>query len=401
MFIYEWLKQIGISGFFDIIVMSVLLYSILVWMRRTQRAAAIITGIVIVAIVFLLARQFNLLLTTAILQGFFAVILVALIVIFQEELRYFFERISHWGLDRRLHRSRHTSSPPRHYATDILVRTLTDLAREKIGALVVIRGKDIISRHLDGCELLNGKISEKVLKSIFDPHSIGHDGAVVLEDEDIRSFGCHLPLSKNHEQLKKGGTRHAAALGIAELTDVLSLVVSEERGTVSVARHGSIREVREPEQLSQIIESFYSELRGDQESTPWTDFFRRNYREKILAFSLALALWFVLVHEANTVYKTYTIPVQGPELLSGMLITGIDPKEVEVTLSGERKSFYFLNEDDVKLILKPWQLKIGKSVVRLSGSDFTIPGGLEYEDAVPREITVTMTSKTDKTGEKR
>jgi diadenylate cyclase len=401
MFIYDWVKEIGISGFIDIIVMSVLLYSILIWMKRTQRAAAIITGIVIVAIVFLIARQFNLLLTTAILQGFFAVILITLIVIFQEELRYFFERVSHWSLNRRLPRSKRRSFPSRHYATDVLVRTLTDLAREKIGALVVIRGKDIMNRHLDGCELLNGRISEKVLKSIFDPHSIGHDGAVLLEDEVIKSFSCHLPLSKNHEQLNKGGTRHAAALGISELTDALSIVVSEERGTVSVARNGSIREVQEREQLSKIIESFYLELRSNQKCTKSMDFFRWNYREKILAVSLAMALWFVLVHEARIVYKAYNIPVHSSELLSDMEVTQIEPKEVEITLSGQRKSFYFLDEDDIKLILKPWQLKVGKSVITLSGSDFTIPEGLEYEDAVPREVAVTIASQINKAGDRK
>ena len=77
MIIVEWARTIGVSGFIDLTVMTVLIYSILVWMRRTKRAAAIITGILIVAVVFLLARQFNLLLTAAILQGFFAVILVA------------------------------------------------------------------------------------------------------------------------------------------------------------------------------------------------------------------------------------------------------------------------------------------------------------------------------------
>ncbi len=393
MIILEWVKEIGVSGFFDIAVMSILLYSILVWMRRTKRAAAIITGIVIVAIVFLLARQFNLLLTAAILQGFFAVFLVALIVIFQEELRYFFERVTHWSLNRRLSGIKRRAFPQPHSVIDILIRTLTDLAREKIGALVVICGKDIINRHLDGCEILNGMISEKVLKSIFDPHSLGHDGAVIIEAEVIRSFSCHLPLSKNHEQLKKGGTRHAAALGLSELTDAICLVVSEERGIVSVARHGSIQEVHETERLAQILESFYLEVRSEPESKKWRDFFRRNYREKILAVSLALALWFVLVHEARIVYRTYAIPVQSAELFSGLVVTQISPKEVSVTLSGQRKSFYFLDKDDVALILKPWQLKEGKTTVRLSDSDFTIPGGFEYENAEPREVTVTIASR--------
>jgi hypothetical protein len=163
-----------------------------------------------------------------------------------------------------------------------------------------------------------------------------------------------------------------------------------------VARHGGIQEIHESERLSQILEAFYLEIKSDRESTMSRDFFRRNYREKILAVSLAIALWFVLVHEARTVYRTYTIPVQSAELLSGLVVTQISPEEIAVTLSGQRKSFYFLGGDDVKLILKPWQLKEGKTTVRLSSSDFSIPESFEYENAEPREVRVTIASKADK-----
>jgi hypothetical protein len=190
-------------------------------------------------------------------------------------------------------------------------------------------------------------------------------------------------------------------LGLAELTDALCLVVSEERGTVSAARHGKIDELPESEGLSRILESFYRELKSDQESAKWTEFFRRNYRQKALAFGLALALWFVLVHESRTVYRTYDIPLRSAELFSGLMVTHIEPENVAVTLSGQRKSFYFFNENDIKLNLRLWQLGAGKSTVRLSGSDFTIPEGLEYEYAAPRDVTVTIESQTQKTGDKK
>jgi hypothetical protein len=257
----------------------------------------------------------------------------------------------------------------------------------------------MIDRHLASCESLNGVISERILKSIFDPHSTGHDGAVVIEKDIIRSFGCHLPLSKNSELMGITGTRHAAALGLSELTDAICFVVSEERGTISVARHGRIDEVDGTERLSQVLDSFYQEFQTDKESIRWKEFFRRNYREKILAVSLALALWFVLVHESRIVYRTFNIPVQSPELFSGLVVTQTEPEKVEVTLSGQRKSFYFMDEDDVRLSLKPWQLEAGRSRIRLLSSDFTVPEGLEYEDSVPREVTVTVESKTSQAGE--
>jgi hypothetical protein len=268
-----------------------------------------------------------------------------------------------------------------------------DLASAKIGALVVIRGKDMITRHLDGGEALGGQVSEMILKSIFDPHSIGHDGAVIINGDSIESFGCHLPLSKNHEQLKKGGTRHAAALGLSELTDALCLVVSEERGTVSVARHGKIEEVNSADQLSSVLDSFYLEITAGLETRAWKGFFRKNHREKILAPALAISLWFVLVHEANTIYQTYRVPVEHPVLTSGLVVTGINPEEISVTLSGQRKSFYFLDADEMRVTIKPWQLKSGETTVAISSSDCVIPEGLVFENAEPRYVTVTVASR--------
>lgn len=392
MVILDFFKEVGISGLFDIVVMSVLLYSILVWMKRTRRAASVITGIIIVAVVFLLARQFNLLLTAAILQGFFAVILIALIVIFQEELRYFFEKVTHWSLSQPLSIKKQKAIPRHYQTTDTLVRTLMDLAGEKIGALLVIRAGDSIHRHLEGGETLNGVISEKILKSIFDPHSVGHDGAVVIEGETIRSFSCHLPLSKNHEALKEAGTRHAAALGLSELTDALCIAVSEERGKVSVARHGRIDVVDEAGELSRVLNSFFLEKSGNQTSPRWRDFFKRNYREKTLGAGLAVALWFVLVYGAETIYKTFDVPVQTAEFSTGLVITQTDPKEIAVTLSGQRKLFYLTDKDEVKVILKPWQLQRGTTTITLLNSNFSTPEGLTYESAEPQVITVTVES---------
>lgn len=99
--------DVGVSGTVDILLMTLLIYSLLVLLKRTRRAALVLTGILIVALIYLMARQFDLLLTVAVLQGFFAIILVALVVIFQEEVRYFFEQVAQWGLGRKMSSKRH------------------------------------------------------------------------------------------------------------------------------------------------------------------------------------------------------------------------------------------------------------------------------------------------------
>jgi diadenylate cyclase len=391
--ITAWLREIGIAGFIDISIMALLIYSILVWMKRTKRAAGILIGILIVAVVYLIARQFNLFLTAAVLQGFFAIILVALVVIFQEELRYFFERVAHWSLESRdlLVRRRGLSRSQQH--VEMLVRTLSDLARDRIGALIVLRGKDLLVRHIEGGELLRGLASEKIIKSIFDTHSQGHDGAVVIEGDRIDSFACWLPLSKNYKKLSHMGTRHAAALGLTEYSDALCLVVSEERGTISIARFGDIQQVEDEAKLAGIIHSFYSEIHANHEMKSWSNLLKKNSKEKVMAATLALSLWFVLVHESKIIYQTYTIPVDHGELPDNLVLTDLEPSTVAVTLSGQRKTFYFSDPKEIKLELKSWMFKNGINTISISNSDVSFPENLVLEKMEPNRVTVTVKQK--------
>ena len=133
-----WLDGFSVSSVIDITVMTVVIYATLVWLHRTRRTALILTGMMIVGISYLLALWFGLVLTIAVLQGFFAVFLLALVIIFQEELRYFFERIAQWSLRPRLPGLRRKSRRGSDEAVEILARTVGDLAAERAGALIVV-----------------------------------------------------------------------------------------------------------------------------------------------------------------------------------------------------------------------------------------------------------------------
>ncbi len=369
--------------------MSLLIYSLLVWFKRT-RAAFVLIGMSMIGAAYLIARQFDLELTTSVFQGFFAVIIIALVIIFQEEIKHFFEQVASRSLIRNLRRKRLLRVP--RTEIEILVRTLSDFAREHIGALMVIRGKDPIARHLDGGVDLNGDISEPLLKSLFDPHSIGHDGAVVIEAEKITQFSCHLPLSKDLRKVGRGGTRHAAALGMAELSDALCLVVSEERGTISVARRGDIQLVYDPEELRTLLENFYQEIIPPQEVRPWKDFFKKNYREKVIAVTVTAILWFFLVHESKIDYRTFHVPVGYTNLPPHLIVTQVQPPEVEVTFSGSRRSFYFVSREDIHLFLKVFDAESGMIRRTVSMSDFSFPEGLLVEKIQPGEVALHVES---------
>lgn len=380
------LKEIGLSGFLDIFFMTLLIYALLVWSKRT-RANFVLTGILIVAGVYLLARQFNLNLTAAIFEKFFAVILIALVVIFQEELRYFFERIAVWSLNRRLVR-REMIRLTRD-EVEILVRTLTDLARERIGALIVMRGRDMIIRHLDGGQELNGKLSEPMLKSLFDVHSIGHDGAVVISEDRITRFSAHLPLSKNIKILGKRGTRHAAALGLSELCDALCLVVSEERGTISAAMNGELKEVRDSEKLTQLLEDFYKSIDPKQDFRSWKYYLSKNWRDKLVALSLSIALWFVLVNGSKTAYRTLTVPITYDTLPANLVVEEIQPQTVDVTFRGIRRAFYFVRRHHIEISV-PLKLEPGSQGIRLGPRQMSFPKNLVLETIEPNQVSVRL-----------
>ncbi|MCB1124343.1 MAG: diadenylate cyclase [Verrucomicrobiae bacterium] len=380
----SFIQEVGLSGFLDILFMTLLIYTLLVWSRRT-RAASVLTGIVIFAGIYLIARQFNLSLTAAILEQFFAVILIALVVIFQQELRYFFERVATWSFSRSI-LGKNDAQLDRE-EVEVLVRTLKDLAQERVGALVVIRGRDLILRHLEGGQECNGKLSESLLKSIFDTHSKGHDGAVIIEGNRIASFSVQLPLSKNLEKMSEGGTRHAAALGLSELCDALCLVVSEERGVISVASNGDIRRVRDENHLARLIRSFYHTIDPKKDVKLLDIIFKKNWRDKLVALGLSLALWIVLVNGAKTAYRTLSIPVEYGQLPPELKVDSVNPEKVVVTFRGVRRSFFFVRQDAIEINV-PLTPEVGSQRFRLGPGQMTFPKNLVLETIEPNLVEI-------------
>ena len=385
------LKELTFASIIDILLMAILIYAVLVWFKR-KKAVFVLTGIIICGLIYLVAYQVNLFLITYVLQAFFAVILIAVIVIFRDELRDLFEQIAVWSIKRRRGGKGVTTVTDRNIET--LVRTANDLAREKIGALIVLRGKNMIARRIEGGTDLGGEISEPLLKSLFDPNSAGHDGAVLIDEEKVRQFGCHLPLSKDFSQLKGRGTRHAAALGLAEVTDALCIVVSEETGNISVAYQGKLFDVRDSAQLTAMLEDFFEQMAPKPLGANWKEILKKNSWEKAIALGLAVSLWFVLVHESNLIHRTFSVPVEYVELTDGYHVDDIEPSEVEVTLWGQRNAFHFVNAKNIRLTLRLFDPRPGTQTVPLSKENLTIPKELTFEKVDPSLVRVTVTRDT-------
>jgi uncharacterized protein (TIGR00159 family) len=283
------IKHIGVADVLDMILVGSLIYGLLLWFKRTK-AAFVALGLFLLAVVYVIAWLAGMYMTIRIFQGFFAVFIVAVIVIFQEEIRSVFERIAVWSLTGGV-----LKAAPTHRQVEILVRSLGDLARDHIGALVVLRGLDPLDRHVEGGWDLNGELSEALIKSIFDSHSLGHDGAFVVEEGRVSRFGVQLPLSKDFSKITNLGTRHSAALGLSERTDALCMAVSEEHGTISVAYRGEIRTLNDLEELQDAIQVFLNRLMPNTERGVVLSFLTDNWREKLAAAGVSALLWLLFV----------------------------------------------------------------------------------------------------------
>ncbi len=282
------LKTVGVADILDIGLVAVLIYALLIWFKRTK-TAFVAMGLLMLAVVYTVARIMGMYMTVWIFQGFFAVLIIAIVVIFQEELRHIFERIAVWSLQGR---SQEHSTPRE---VEMLVRSVSDFARDRIGALIVLHGRDPLDRHVEGGWDLNGELSEALLESIFDSHSLGHDGAVLIENGRVSKFGCQLPLSKEFGKLTHLGTRHSAALGLSERTDILAIVVSEEKGTISIARDGELSNVDSLGQLQALIEGFYEERAPKPARQTLKGFFAHNLKEKGIALVVSILMWLFFI----------------------------------------------------------------------------------------------------------
>jgi uncharacterized protein (TIGR00159 family) len=292
------LRSFRLADAIDIALVTVFIYTALTWFKETTSRYALV-GVGVLTVVYFLARALNMYMTIFLFQAVFAVVLVALVVVFQEDLRRAFERLAAFGTVRdRLRPATAFTS------IDALVETAADLAEKRVGALIVLQGREPLDRHVVGGIPIDARLSRPLLDSIFDPHSMGHDGAVIVERERVRLFAAHLPLSKNQRELGTRGTRHSAALGISECSDALCIVVSEERGQVSVAERGKLTTLTASAELKNRLVQFCERHYPASNSTFWTRLVRENVPLKVSALVIACLAWYLIVYESDSIERT-------------------------------------------------------------------------------------------------
>ena len=255
-FFWNILYRPTVTDVIDIAIIAVLLFEAVMLVRRT-RAVQVLKGVAVFIIVgyissILKLKTLSWLIQTGINNG-----VLAILILFQPEFRRALEQLGR-GTKIELHKNEKTEN---EYIIDELAKCLTNLAKRRVGALVVIEGKTGLQDVMETGTQIDSVISAALLENIFEPNTPLHDGAVVLRRNRIASAACMLALSDSNLISSSLGTRHRAGLGISETTDATVLIVSEETGIISMASEGKLTRYLDETALRQILEKIYPEER--------------------------------------------------------------------------------------------------------------------------------------------
>lgn len=220
----------------DILLVWYVIYKLIMVIRGTK-AVQLLKGIFVILLVRLVSEFFGLKTLSWIMQQAINWGVLAIIIIFQPELRRALEQL---GRGKFFSRSSTPEDEEQEKTVNAIIKATDYMAKRRIGALISIERETGMSDYIETGIPLNSKISSELLINIFIPNTPLHDGAVILQKNSVAAAACYLPLSESPFISKELGTRHRAALGISEVTDSLTVVVSEETGSISMTKNGEL-----------------------------------------------------------------------------------------------------------------------------------------------------------------
>jgi len=369
----------------DIVIVSLLCWVVIVWVREARGRVAL-GGIAAVVVLFWAAHALDLRLTTHLLQGFFALSALVVVVVFQDDLRRFFEGITLWL-------GKNATPRPSGDVLDELAALCFSLAHSRVGALFVFPGREPVDRLLDGGFYLGGRVSEPLLRSLLDPATPGHDGAIVIRAGKVARFGVHLPLSTEWAEIGGSGTRHAAGLGLAERSDAFCVIVSEERGAVSVACRGQLALVLDESALRERIDRFLRRTARPRREN-WLQsrltVARHHWREGLIACAVASGLWVQTMTGASLDQSSQAIPVVIENLPAGYRVAGIDPPEIDVIFEGRKHDLAKAGGDRLQVRVDGDLARLGRRTFVIDEEQVEHPPELQIVAFEPAQIRLAI-----------
>jgi len=333
------------------------------------------------------ALSLGLVVTSWVIQGITLVAAVIIVVIFRNEIRSVLQaknlKSLFWGFPRSVEVA----------PAEVVADALFELAHNRTGALLILPGKEDLSESVHSGLPWKGVLSKEMIMTVFWRDSPVHDGAAVVRGLQVDEVGVILPLSHRDDLPSFYGTRHRAALGLAERTDALVLVVSEERGTVSAARNSQMHEVKSKQELLEIIEKHAGA------TTAWG----RTKRDKleyglaaVLSVFLIIGVWSTFTRGVDTVISM-DIPVEYTNRPADMEILDTSVNAVRLEISGSGALLRRIQPEQVSVKLDLSKGVSGPNTFTISAASVSLPPGILLRDVKPPvvEVTLDRTVKTD------
>ena len=278
-----YIPRITWTDVIEIIIIAVVLYNILLWIMNTK-AWALLKGIIVVALFAVVAYLLNLKTILWIAGKTISVGIIALVIIFQPELRRALEQLGRKRFMLRFFNFGDNSDKDERFSVktaDEIVDACYKMGAVKTGALIVIEQDIVLEEYIKTGIPVDGIVTSQLLINIFEHNTPLHDGAVIIRGNRIVSATCYLPLTDSMDIGKELGTRHRAAVGISEVSDSLTIIVSEETGAVSLAKDGRLYKHLQKEELVEKLQQLKVDDTGNADVfKKWKDLLRNEKSEK-------------------------------------------------------------------------------------------------------------------------
>ena len=364
----------------DILIMSALVYQLYAWFRKSH-AIQVLAGLGTITAIYFITRQTGLHMTSWVLQQLGTVIIVVIVVVFQNEIRQALYRFS--KLRELLHgeHAAHSSVP------DTLAEAVFVLAKSHCGAIIALQRTDQLDDHLSNGTPMEALLSAPLLSSIFHDGNPLHDGAILIRNERISMASCLLPLSDSQQLPQKYGTRHRAAIGLTERTDAVVLVVSEERGEVSLAEGGRLITLESPEQLKALLEKLMTpEGRKHQRPSVTKRIFSDLLPKTAVLLGVTI-IWLLLSGRQGEV-AIVTAPLTFHGLPEGLILARVSPEEVTVRLRSSSGLTPSVRQLNLTVNLALDGLQEGGHNLRVSSSSVRVPPGMSVVGIEPTIVKI-------------
>ena len=265
------LPSFEITDLFEILILAYLVYRLLLWIKTT-RAWTLLKGIITIAACVFLVYILEMDTLIYIVNRGFSIVIIAAVVVFQPELRRVLEQLGERDFITSLLPLQNVGAVEEMFSDRTLgelVRAAAEMGRAKTGALIVIMQNETLEEYERTGITVDAVVTSQLLINIFEHNTPLHDGAVIMRGDRITAATCYLPLSDNMSLSKDLGTRHRAGVGISEVTDSFTIIVSEETGHISVAYKGNLDRDLSADELRERLTAFQKKTVSGRKFKLW------------------------------------------------------------------------------------------------------------------------------------